>query len=156
MTLHKMKPIVDRSWLFIVAGLMWTAVGLMLLWRAFGWLLAASHTMPLFLLGMGIALLSYHFMFTNTVRKNIARLHTLPERTGLLAFNSARGYGIIVIMIALGIGLRHSSLDRSLLAVLYTAMGGALFLASFHFYGQVWPQHTQPALTKAIRSPDET
>jgi hypothetical protein len=36
----------------------------------------------------------------------------------------------------LGIALRHSPLDRRILALVYVGMGGALFLASLHFYKQ--------------------
>jgi hypothetical protein len=38
-------------------------------------------------------------------------------------------------MIALGSVLRHTALPREILAVLYTAMGGALALASLIYFG---------------------
>jgi hypothetical protein len=60
----------------------------------------------------------------------------LPDPVGLLAFNTPKGYVLIIFMIGLGITLRHSPLDRRLLALVYVGMGGALFLASLHFYGQ--------------------
>lgn len=138
MTLNQLKPIVSRPWLFMLAGLMWTGVGLMLLWRAVGWLVADPHTMLIAATSTGIALFSYRFMFTHTARKNILRLSALPERVSLFAFNSRQGYAIIGLMIALGVTLRHSAIDRGILAVVYTAMGGALLLASLHFYVQFW------------------
>ncbi|NOZ49818.1 MAG: hypothetical protein GXP37_07180 [Chloroflexi bacterium] len=143
MNLNQLKPIVSRPWLFMLAGLMWTGVGLMLLWRAIGWLAAAPHMWLIVVASTGIALFSYRFMFTHTARKNILRLCALPARVSLFAFNSLQGYAIIVLMIALGITLRHSAIDRGILAVVYTAMGGALLLASLHFYVQFWRVQTQ-------------
>jgi len=41
-------------------------------------------------------------------------------------------------MMPMGIALRHSSFPKYYLAVLYLAMGGALFLASFHYFYHFW------------------
>ena len=136
--MEKMRPLVARHWLFALAGLMWSAVGIMLMWRAWIWLSAMEPAwiIGLVLAGAAIAFAFYYFMFTKTVAKNIKRLCGLPDPTGLLAFNTPKGYILIVFMIVLGIALRHSSLDRRILALVYVGMGGALFLASLHFYGQ--------------------
>jgi len=117
---------------------MWSAVGLMLLWRAWSWLSAMETAWIVGLLtgGAAIAVLFHHFMFKKTVAKNLRRLCNLPDRVSILAFNSPKGYVLIAFMIALGIALRHSSLDRHLLALVYLGMGGALFLASLLFYRQ--------------------
>jgi hypothetical protein len=134
--MEKLKPIVSRHWLSALAGIMWTGVGLMLMWRAQGWLAAMERSWAwgLTLLGGIIAISFYYFMFTKTVTKNIRRLCSLPDPVGLLAFNSPKSYLLIVLMISMGIALRHSSLDRRILAAVYAGMGGALFLASLHFY----------------------
>jgi len=117
---------------------MWTGVGVMLMWRAWIWLSAMTPawTIGIGLVGLVIALSFYYFMFTKTVAKNILRLCGLPDPVGLLAFNSPKGYILILFMIALGVTLRHSPVDRRILAVVYAGMGGALFLASLHFYSQ--------------------
>ena len=135
-----LNPIVAREWLFLLAGVMWTAVGIMLLWRAAGWLTAME---PEWMIGVGLAglilgILAYWFGFIRMVRKNIARLCGLPERVGVFAFNSSKGYVTIVFMIGLGVALRHSPLPREALALLYATMGGALLLASLHFYASLW------------------
>jgi len=136
--MEKMKPLVSRHWLFALAGVMWTGVGVMLMWRAWIWLSAMdpAWAIGIALAGAAIAFAFYHFMFTKTVAKNIQRLCDLPDPVGILAFNSPKGYILIVFMIALGITLRHSPLDRRILALVYAGMGGALFLASLHFYSQ--------------------
>ncbi|MEA3337543.1 MAG: hypothetical protein U9R25_16715, partial [Chloroflexota bacterium] len=150
--IRKLKPAVPRSWLFLVAGAMWTAVGLMLLWRALGWLqdldLALEATLGL--LGIGLAFLVYRFGFTHTAQTNIARLCRLPDSVCVFAFNSWKSYLIIVVMATLGIALRQSPLPRTYLAVIYTTIGGALFLASMHFYQRLWlvAYRKQPCLAE--------
>ncbi len=136
--MEKLKPLVSRHWLFALAGVMWTGVGVMLIWRAWIWLSAMEPAWAtgIALAGMIIAVSFYYFMFTKTVAKNILRLCSLPDPVGILAFNSPKGYILIIFMIGLGIALRHSPLDRRILALVYAGMGGALFLASLHFYRQ--------------------
>ena len=142
--LHNLKPVVARHWLLLLAGFMWTAVGLMLLGRAIGWLGMAQQTLAPAISGATIAVGSCGLMFRRVAHKNISRIHGLPDRVSLFAFNSIRGYLIIVFMIALGITLRHSPLRRDILAILYTAMGGALLMASLHFYERFWAIKKQP------------
>ena len=137
--MEKIKPFVPRHWLFALAGVMWTGVGVMLMWRAGIWLsdMESAWAFSIALAGAVIAVSFYYFMFTKTVEKNIRRLCDLPDPVGILAFNSPKGYILIVFMIGLGIALRHSPLDRRILALVYAGMGGALFLASLRFYRQL-------------------
>ena len=51
-----------------------------------------------------------------------------------LPFQAWKSYLIIVAMIVLGVTLRNSAIPKNVLAVAYTAVGGALFLGSFHYY----------------------
>ncbi len=136
--LDALKPIVSRHWLFLLAGVMWTGVGIMLLVRAWIWLSAmpTGWEIGLILVSAVIAVLFYKFMFTNTVAKNIRRVCELPDPVCLFAFNSPKGYILIVFMITLGVLLRRSGLDTRILALVYASMGGALLLASLHFYSQ--------------------
>jgi hypothetical protein len=41
-------------------------------------------------------------------------------------------------MIVLGIALKNLPIPRPYLAILYTMIGGALFLASLQYYGCLW------------------
>lgn len=143
--MEKIRPLVSRHWLFALAGLMWSAVGVMLLWRSWAWISAMDSLWRtgVAVAGLAIAIAFYYFMFTNTVAKNIRRLCGLPDPVSILAFNSPKGYILIIVMIGLGIALRHSSLDRRILAVVYVGMGGALFLASLHFYKQFFDVKVQ-------------
>jgi len=134
--LHKMNPAVAKKWLLVVAGMMWTGVGLMLTRLAYGWLTAAPSQVLLILgvLGICFSLVLYAFGFLKVARDNIARIWDSPDRACLFSFHAWRGYLIIAVMIPLGLLLRNSPVPKPYLAVLYTAIGGGLFLASFHYY----------------------
>ena len=50
------RPIVSKRWLLLTAGLMWSAVGIMLMSRAFGWLkpLGFLAALPFTILGLSL------------------------------------------------------------------------------------------------------
>ena len=123
-----------------LAGLMWSVVGVVLCHLAYVWLKAVpwSRALPLGSLGLVFALAFYRYPFSKTALKNIDRLCLLAEKPCIFAFQAWRSYLIIIFMIALGIMLRNSPIPRHFLAVIYTTIGGALFLSSFHFYRRIW------------------
>ena len=140
MSLEKLKPAVSKYWLMALAGLMWSVVGAVLCHLAYVWLKAVpwSRALPLGLLGVASALVAYRYSFLKIALKNIDRLCLLTEKPCIFAFQAWRSYLIIVFMIALGIALRSSPIPRHILAVIYTTIGGALFLSSLHFYRRIW------------------
>lgn len=145
MTLNSLKPAVTKSWLIALAGLMWTGVGAMLCRLAYGWLAVIHRGMAtsLGLLGIVMAVAAYHFGFSKIAEKNIKRLRLLTERTCVFAFQTWRGYLILGFMIILGVILRNSPIPKQYLAIIYTTIGGAIFLSSFHYYGFLWKMVVQ-------------
>ena len=79
-------------------------------------------------------MLSVRWGFGGIALKNIQRLRRLPDRGCFFAFQAWKSYLIIMVMIALGVTLRHSSIPKHFLAVAYTAIGGALIVGSFYYY----------------------
>ncbi len=136
----RFKPHVSVHWLFVLGGLMWSAVGWMLCRRAYSWLVAVhlSWTISLGLIGILAALLTYRFGFARIAARNVTRLCRFPDGACLFAFQSWQGYLMVIFMISLGLLLRNSAFPKHLLAVIYTTIGGALFIASFHYYGRLW------------------
>lgn len=139
MTLARLKPAVPKCWLFAASGLMWSAVGMMMCASGFGWL---AHQRGLSALGLGtaglgVAIVSTWRWFGGMARKNIRRLRRLPERGCLFAFQAWKSYLIIVFMMVLGAALRRLSVPETILSVLYTGIGGALLLSSFHYYRHI-------------------
>ena len=140
MTLKSLKPAVSKTWLIVMAGLMWSVVGLMLCRLAYHWL-AIIHwrwIAPLELLGIVLALMAHQLCFSRIAQKNIARLSLLTEKTCIFAFQRWNGYFLVGLMITLGIVLRNLAIPKPHLAVLYTTIGGALFLGSLQYYGCLW------------------
>lgn len=121
---------VPRHWLLILAGITWIGVGFLLCYRAWGWLSSDANGRTWFeeIGAIALAFGLYSFALSNAAQKNIARIDGLPDRTHVGNFIPLKSYLMIVLMIAIGITLRNSSLSREFLIVPYTAMGGALIL----------------------------
>ena len=145
MMLSSLKPAVTKSWLIALAGLMCTAVGMTLCRLAYNWLAVINRGMAasLGLLGIVMAVAAYHFGFSKIAEKNIKRLRLLTETTCVFAFQTWRGYLTLGFMIILGVILRNSPIPKQYLAIIYTTIGGAIFLSSFHYYGFLWKMVVQ-------------
>lgn len=129
---------VQRRWLFLVAGLLWAAAGVMLCTRAVDWFLAEGvHAVPWELAGLAAGVVIYRFKFALIAEKNIKRIRNLRERESILAFQPPLMYVVIVFMMGLGIALRHSAIPKLYLAVLYTGIGLGLLLASLRYVRHV-------------------
>jgi hypothetical protein len=141
------KLTVAKVWLFLLAGIMWSGVGLMLCSLAYRWLVDLHSFKALWvgLSGLVSSLFIYRFGFLKIARKNINRLHSFLEKVNLFAFMSAKSYLLVAFMMALGMALRSSPIPRVYLSVLYTAIGAALFFSSLHYYPHVWVLANQPA-----------
>ncbi len=139
-TLKGLKPGVSKNWLIALAGLMWSVVGLLLCRLAYHWLtvIDLKGVVSLELLGIVLALAAHQFIFFKIAHKNIARLSLLTEKTCIFAFQRWNSYLLVGLMITVGITLRNLPIPRPYLAILYTTIGGALFLASLQYYRCLW------------------
>ena len=76
----------------------------------------------------------HHFGFLKIVDKNLDRIKPMQEKPCAFAFLSWRNYLIIGVMMTLGITLRHSSMPKTYLSVIYIAIGLSLFLSSIRYF----------------------
>jgi hypothetical protein len=135
MNIRRFTPSVDKRILVLMAGLMWCGVGIMLIRFAISWLL------PMGIRGAGIyytagflaAMPIHHFGFLKIADKNLNRLLPLTDKKCLFSFMTWRSYIIVLIMVSMGIGLRHSALPKRYLSVLYNGIGLALFLSGIRY-----------------------
>lgn len=140
------KPAVTKSILLFLAGFVWFCVGTMLLVFAYSWLSDTPGTIffTFFSLGGVMALLVHHFGFLKIVNKNIDRILPMVDKKCLFSFITWKSYMMIIVMIAMGTSLRHSSIPKPYLAILYTGIGLALILSSLRyirvFIGQIRKQ----------------
>ena len=136
----KINPRVHKNWFFLMGGIVWTGVGFLLWGWAFYWLSHYSQeTMIIYgLIGILSGALFYKLGFFKVAFKNIKRICELKEKNCVFAFQKWRNYILVIFMIFLGITLRHSSIPKNYLSLVYLAMGGALLFSSFHFYHVLW------------------
>ena len=52
----------------------------------------------------------------------------------IFSFMSWKSYLIVVVMMTMGITLRHSSIPKQYLAIMYIAIGGALAISSIPYF----------------------
>ncbi len=133
--LHRYKPAVGRPVLLLLAGGMWTVVGVGLVHLAWTWLADLDFEQALLrFAGAGAASVVIAWLgFLRIVDKNLGRLPTRGKRC-LFGFISWKSYLIVVVMVAMGIGLRHSAIPKHWLAMVYIAIGGALALSSLRYW----------------------
>jgi hypothetical protein len=139
--LSKLNPAVNKQWLQLIAGVIWSGVGIMLVAFASRWLknLDWLSLLLITLTGLALAAAIYFFGFSKLARKNINRINAmLKDRICLFAFQRWTSYPLVAFMIFLGIFLRvYSSIPKPLLAVLYLGIGGGLFSSSLLYYRQL-------------------
>ena len=132
---NNMKPEADKSILLFLSFFLWLSVGTALLLVASSWLRAyQSGGTSLFVLsGVGIALIIHHFGFLKIVDKNLGRLLPLEGKKCLFSFMPWKSYAIILVMATMGTILRHSSIPKAYLSVIYIAIGLSLILSSIRY-----------------------
>ena len=137
--MSKWKPALPKPWLKLLSGLMWSGVGIMLSRLAWGWLqpLDTSQAAILAIAGVLLAMGIGGLGFGPLARKNLGRIARLPSRPCLFAFQAWTSYPLVMVMIGMGMVLRHSPFPKPWLAVLYLGIGGGLFLASIHYYAEL-------------------
>ncbi len=137
----KWTPAVKKIWLHLIAGMMWSGVGMMLMVFAVTWLEDIHSLVILLLVFAGLLLAAgiYFFGFSKLASRNIQRIIAIPrERACLFAFQKWSSYPLVLVMVAMGIYLRHySSFPKPTLSILYIGLGASLFTSSFQYYSQV-------------------
>jgi hypothetical protein len=136
--LKGLKPGAPKNWLLLIAGLIWTGVGIFLIPLASEWIFVPSvdahwiYWLP----GLLLAGLIYYFGFSRLAIKNSHRIQNYSvEKPCLFAFQEWHSYPLVLFMIALGITLRrYTPIPKPLLGILYIGIGGGLGSASIHYY----------------------
>ena len=134
-------PAARRETLVLVAGIVWSLVGLTLVAVAAIWLTQGDSSVVLPACGGTVGgYLIYRFAFSHLARKNLARIYAQSPQNNkvcVFAFQNIRSYFLIVIMISLGYGLRHSGIPKTYLATIYIAIGLALTFSSLLYYNRL-------------------
>jgi hypothetical protein len=136
MKINNFKPAVPNLLLLFLAGLVWIFVGGTLLFLAFSWLSGALNmNVKVFTItGVILALMVHHLGFLKIADNNLQRILLMRGKSCLFAFIPWKSYLIIAVMIAMGAILRHSTIPKPYLAVLYIGIGLALVLSSVRYF----------------------
>jgi len=132
--IKKYNPAVKKEYLLLPAGFAWLGVGLMLCSMAFRWLQSETHPVIFAAAGVSAGILISIFGFGKIARQNIDRIKSLPGTRCFFSFMTLKSYLLVLVMISFGIALRHSSLPRTFLSVIYIAIGFALGISSFSYF----------------------
>lgn len=134
--IRTLNPAVDKKYLILIAGLVWCGVGVMLITFAVSWLThyTGHGTIIYYAAGFLAAMPIHHFGFLKLADKNINRLLPLENKRCLFSFITWKSYLIIIIMVSMGIGLRHSAIPKQYLSILYNAIGLGLFLSGIRYF----------------------
>lgn len=142
----KLKPGLQKKWLHLLAGLIWSAVGYYLIYLTRDWIKPAPKPIAIWVVVAGIllALVIYRFGFSKLANKNIHRIDALKsDKPCIFAFQEWTSYPLVMFMISLGIFLRvYSPIPKIYLAGMYIAIGFNIFLASLHYYKRLWNPKT--------------
>jgi hypothetical protein len=134
-------PAARRETLVLVAGVVWSLVGLALVSVAVTWLFGSPGWAVILVLGGAVAGYAiYRFGFSHLARKNLVRIYAQApqkDKVCVFAFQNIRSYLLIVIMMGLGYWLRHSGMPKTYLAPIYIAIGLALMLSSLLYYNRL-------------------
>jgi len=133
--IDRFNPRVDKKILILIAGILWCGVGVMLISFAETWLTRDEGKGIIIYYAAGfLAAIPIHlFGFLKLADKNLARLLPLKEKRCLFSFITWKSYLVILIMMTMGITMRHSSIPKQYLSVLYNGIGLGLFLSGIRY-----------------------
>ncbi len=133
--LYKYNPAVPNRWHIALAGLTWASVGLLLCTYSYGWLSPLEPTRELVfaLFGFAISILVYVYGMSKIAKKNLERLISIADRKCVFGFLTWKSYANIALMVTMGITLRHSSVSKDYLSLIYTSMGSSLLMGSYRY-----------------------
>ena len=135
--LQVLKPGIPKRYLLIVAALVWTLGGGMLLVRGFSMMVLFPNLFCIKTAGSIIGgIIFYVIMFSKISLKHIGRIVNIEyDRPCLFSFISFRSYFLMLLMISFGITLRMTGIiSLKYLSIFYVFMGIPLLISAFRFY----------------------
>ena len=128
--LTRFKPAASARTHLLLAALMWTVVGSVLLVVGVRWLLQADppYVWVLLVLAVAVGWGKGHFVLARAAQRMLARIISRGDGFCLGGFLAPVSWAFVLAMILLGRLLRGGLLPRSLVGWLYVAVGSALLI----------------------------
>ena len=127
--LARLKPGGSRKTHLLLAAMLWSVAGTILMVRAAFWLVHA-HLVVLAVPAVLLGSLKSHLVLDRTAIKSINRILLLEDGACLGAVYSVKTWLLVMGMMSAGILLRHSALPRPWLGLLYATIGWGLLWSS--------------------------
>lgn len=142
----RFKPDVSVKTRIFLAALLWSCIGLMLMWRGVN-ALAGSGKEWLLFISLVVGTFKSRMILDRVAVKNMARIFEKGEYSCLGGVYSWKTWLLVLAMIAMGRLLRASSLQVWLVGLIYVTVGWSLFWSSRkvwmrlrYFAGQHFPE----------------
>ena len=135
------EPAAKRTTLILVAGTLWSIIGLFLIGRGIKVQLPLISISYIFIsIAIIIGILKSKFIFAKIINKNVDRIKNLSphkEKICVFAFQAYQSYLLVIVMMSVGILLRHLPIDHVYYGSILIAIGTALFLSSLRYFQMV-------------------
>ena len=129
--LSRFKPGVRRRTHLLLAAMLWTFIGLLLLTKAsYRFFQVPEYQLIIIITALVSGTLKSIFILDRSARRSIERILDFKDGTCLGAVYSVKTWLLVVGMMGMGIVLRNSSLPLSLLCFIYFTIGWALLFSS--------------------------
>lgn len=128
-------PRISKHYLLLVAAVVWTFAGCMLLSR--GFIMESSDYLVVKIFSSLVAgLLFFRLLFNRISRKHVLRIKNMTnDRPCMFSFFNLKSYLMMAVMISTGIVLRKTAvIPLAYLSLVYITMGIPLLMSSFRFY----------------------
>ncbi len=136
--LSRFKPGVRRRTHLLLAAMLWTFIGLLLLTKgAYRIVQVPEYQIIIIITALSAGTLKSIFILDRSARRSIERILDFKDGTCLGAVYSVKTWLLVVGMMGMGIVLRNSPLPLSLLCFIYFTIGWALLFSS-RLAWQIW------------------
>ncbi len=135
--LRKLKPGVSPKTHLLLASMLWTTIGLVLLYRGVVYL-RADKLLPVAFLGIILGSVKSHYIVNKSARKGVERIKRFGDNTCIGAVYSWQTWLLVFAMMLFGFMLRASSLPPVLLGLACTAIGWSLLCSSRYGWKEIY------------------
>ncbi len=129
--LAHLKPGVPKRIHLLWAAILWTCIGLLLISRGANWVVSYNQWW-IVVVALVLGSCKSYFILDRFAKKGIQRILNFADGTCLGAVYSLKTWMLVFCMIIAGFFMRHSSLPRPLLSLMYITVGWGLLLSSRH------------------------
>ncbi len=129
--ISRFKPGVPTKFHLLLAAMLWTLIGTLLMVRGLRWSIDVG---ALWSVGIGLILgwCKSYFILDKVARKGVTRILQFSDGTCVGAVYSIKTWILVVCMMLSGYILRHSTIPRSVMIILYIMVGSGLIVSSRH------------------------